>query len=238
MLLTNKPSRLLMARISAIGLLLFFQSNTAVSRESDWGITSESSVFDLANRVLRYTGNAKFTSENVRVAGNQIETNSKNRGETESIKISGHPAHFTFNDPSNKKIDFTAENINYVLKTESINARGNIELNLRENANNQVKISSQKLSFASLPSGLLTAYGNPLEVTISQPESTLKATASELVYNQKTQQFELTGKVKLTTERETIKAHKIHYNGETRVMQIPKSPNQQVEMTQNKKKEQ
>ena len=56
-----------------------------------------------------------------------------------------------------------------------------------------------------------------------------------MTYNQKTEQFELTGNVILSTGRETIKAAKILYNGKTRFLQIPKVEGQQVEMTQTRK---
>ena len=134
-----------------------------------------------------------------------------------------------------KKLELGASNISYQLLNKIVNATGKVTLTQKTNETIFFKINGQNLTLQTKPYNQLNMSGAPLILIInSQDQAPMKATAEKISYDQNTQIFEISGNVNLATERENISANKIIYNHQTRVLQIPKSLDQQVEMTQTK----
>ena len=212
-------------------------------------ISSDSSKHDFANQIIIYKGNAIFTTDSTSVSGEEIRAYNSAQ-ELKNIRVTGQVAKLSQYQQNLKQLtQLSANTINYQLENNLIKASNNITITQRTASNTNWKTSKndnssenhftaqgQTLELQSSPLNILTMSGNPLQLTISQPnQATLTIEANEMTYNQLSQQFELVGDVTVSTGRDNIKTAKVFYNGKTRVLQLPETQGQRVEMTQTKK---
>jgi lipopolysaccharide transport protein LptA len=220
--------------IAGLSITSFKQS---YAQETNFKISSDSSTIDLTNKIMTYKGNTIFTSDEISITGDELSV-FKKEDDSRNLKVLGSPVKLLQNSASlSQIIELYAENIEYNLSKKDIWAKNKITLNqktidaLIPKNNRFFKVLADELSFSSDSQGVIKMKGSPLQVSISQnQQSPLTATANELLYDQKTQAFELIGNVFLSTERDTIRAEKILYDG--KIIQIPESQNQPVQMTQ------
>ncbi len=207
---------------------------TTYSQQSDWKITSDSSALDIANQVYKWKGNAVFTDQELFISGDEIKEHKSAQGETRLIHITGNPVKLVLNQKSQaREIKLSANMIEYQLDNKHITADRNVLLVHKNTEDDYFEVKGDYLSLPFSPEELMEIKGSQMEVKINQPEQRpLQANANELNYTQKSFQFEIIGDVHLTTGRDNIKAQKILYNSQTRVIQIPKNEEQQAEMTQ------
>jgi len=228
-------------------ILLPIWTCTANSQQKEWQIKSESAYSE--NHTFIYSGNAIFTIGDLLIRGDEIKVYKSAQGKTRLIQISGNPATLLRHKKSSAQaseeqspamqtavvqtIELSAKVIKYQLDNRHITANEQVTLIQKNSPDNLFKVAGEQLSLPGNSHDLLEISGKPIEITISQPRQLpLKALADKMNYNQQTLQFEIVGNVQLSTGRDKIKAQKILYNSRTRALQIPKSPNHQVEMTQ------
>ena len=215
-------------------LLLATMSLSSQAQQADRKISSDSSFWDLSKNQMKYSGNAVFSSANLTIKGEQIVAQKTPKGGDEAINVSGKPASFTERQPQLQELtQLNAENINYQVNTKLVTASTRVHLLQKNPKAETIEINGDKLTISQKTNYHLSVLGSPLTVTIVQAgQAPISAQAEKLFYDKQNQQFELTSNVILTSMRETMKADKVIYNMATGTLEVPKSPNSQVEIIQ------
>lgn len=226
-------------------ILLLSISITTTAQTTWFKIESDSSSVDFNNHIMIYSGRASFKTETISISGDEIKSY-KTQGEHHKVQITGSLAKLTEYIPELKQLtQLFAATINYQLTDKTITAEKNIVLiqkitntpditEIENTSHNYFKVEGDNLNFSPAPQNILKITGHPLQITINLTEQEqLIASANKMLYYPKTQQFELSGNVILTTGRNEFKANKILYNTKTRSLQIPESKGHRVEMIQN-----
>jgi lipopolysaccharide export system protein LptA len=220
-------------------------------------IVSESSQIDLAKQIVVYSGNASFSGDDLLIEGNQIEAFTVN-DRISKIKVTGNPARLNQknigegNNPvvlpkdsaqtELKSIALTANIIIYETTNNHLIAQESVKLEInaldKSNeapSNAYFKATGQSLNLSTASNAEIELTGSPVSIWIDQNNLVLEAAANRMNYAVATEKLELLEDVNLSTSAEKIKAQKILYDGKTQFLEIPKVPNQQVEMIQRKK---
>jgi|GEM_PF-4662762 len=223
--------------LTALILVIIFGHSLLYAQQSAYKISGDSSYWDIPNNQMKYTGNAVFTSDRLTISGNQVIAQESAKGKSETIRVSGRPAQFNEKASSNSQsINLTAFEIYYDVASKTIIASEQVHLRQSTNRQETIEIFGDQLNLDQADDYQLAVLGSPLQITIKQDnEEPIKATASQLKFNNKSEQFELLGSVILTNPRGTMTAEKILYDMKTGILQVPKTPNRQVEIIQNKK---
>lgn len=222
--------------IYLLGLQILLTTSIARASETSLKIRGDSSYWDIPNNQMKYIGNAVFSNPNLTIKGDEIIAQKQSNGTDESIEVKGKPAEFN-ERPSltQQRTQLSAGNIRYLVNKKIITARNNVQLNQIDANSDSIDITGNQLQINQAKSYRLSVSGSPLTVKITQAgQAPISAQASNLSYNRGTEQFELEGQVTLTSLRETMKAEKVLYNMKTGILQVPKSPNKQVEIIQSK----
>jgi len=227
--------------------LVFCFPRVFAAEKAAFKISSDSHIQDFANQIIIYKGNAIFTMASTSVNGDEIKAY-KTAQEIKKVRVTGTSAELSQYQENLKQLtQLSADTINYQLDNKTITAHSNITIiqtttdnpeiaALENKSENYFKAQVQNLSLLPTPQNLLTMSGKPLQITINQPnQAPMIIEANKMTYDQKEQLFELLGDVILSTGRETIKTAKVLYNGKTKVLQLPETPGERVEMTQAKK---
>ncbi len=240
-----------------LSTVLFFLFNAALAEQQEYRIKSESSQIDLAKQTVIYLGNASFFGDNLLIEGDKIEAFTVD-DKLSTIRVTGNPAklkqsNITSNTPNNlladssaqteiQSLELIANTIIYETASNHLIAQDNVklEINALDKSSDTpsdafFKAQGNQLNLSTLSYAQIKLTGTPMSLSIDQENISLEATAQAMQYSMQTELLELSKDVNLSTGSERIKAQKILYNGKTQFLEIPKIPNQTVEMIQNKK---
>ena len=197
-------------------------------------IKGDRSKLDFAGQIYRYWGNASLSQADLSIQADDIVARRNADGQAQQINFSGTPV--KMEQPASGKTGsllLTARTLEYRVASDEINATTDVTLIQKQSKLQYFELTAAQAQILRSNSMNLQAKGNPLKLVISQAgREPINAQAEQLLFDEATQQFELTGGVLLSTERENIKAHKILYNANTQILQIPENKEQQSEMTQ------
>lgn len=238
MLQINLPTLKKLSGCSLIGLLLL-TPQTLFAKQQGWKITSESSAHDYKNKIFSYSGNAVFSTQQLRIQGDLIKAVETSDKKNKQIMVSGKPVSLS-QQQGLENLSITAANISYQTDSQVISAHGQLQLTLSKADKTSITISGAKMTLMPAPANKMQVEGQPLQLTIIQPDQPLiRVQAEKLTFDQNSELFELNGNVFWTSEQETtldsLRAARILYNNRSKVLEIPKHAEQPVEMTQIKK---
>ena len=222
-------------QIASVALLLLL--NTSVnSAETTLKISGDSSYWDIPNNQMKYIGNAVYSDPNLTIKGDEIVAQKSANKTDESIEVKGSPAQFNeLQSTSKQRTQLSAKNIQYLVQQQIITAQSNVKLTQVATNNDAIDITGHKMQINQADNYHLAVSGSPLTVRITQQgQAPINAEASSLSYDRSSEQFELTGQVMLNQQSKTMRAEKVLYNMKTGILQVPKSPNKQVEIIQSK----
>jgi len=218
--------------------LVALSGDLALSAEpaenSKLSIRGDRSKLDFAGQIYRYWGNASVSQAGLSIHADKIVARKNEGGQTQQISFSGAPVKMeqTSTDKAGSML-LTAKTLEYRVESDEITATTEVSLTQKQSNDQYFNLEAAQAHILRKNSINLRATGTPLKLVIIQTgRDPINALAEQMLFNEATQQFELTGGVQLSTAREKIKAHKILYNANTQILQIPENKEQQSEMTQ------
>ena len=221
-----------------VGLFLLLLTPCVLAEETAFTIKGDSSSWDIPNNQMRYFGNARFSYQNLLIEGNELIARKSVDGNNSIIEVSGEPARFNeTQQATDQYTNLNATTIFYFVDAKKITANGNVHLMQKNERQETVDIKGDSLSISQAESYRLSVTGSPLKLSIVRVgQQPIQAQASELHFDKQKETFEMIGSVVLTSLRETMRAEKVLFNMKTGILEVPKSPNSQVEIIQSQKK--
>ncbi len=235
--MSNLSSNLRKHTYRSLMIALIFLSTSIRAQEVKWSFDGDSAKLDLPNKTTRYFGNTRFENEHYIITGDMLEVKQTGEQNKRSVQVEGKPAKVATQSKQQNSFSLSAKNIGYLESQSLLKSNGDVNMKLN-NSQGEVRLKGNDLQITQATQGVISINGSPAIMDILQKDGkNISAQANTIVFDQKASLFTMHDKVVLKTDRETITAAKIFYNLADKTLEIPKVPNERVEMVQKVKKQ-